>query len=76
MDRDNNPKDVVLPDEVMARTRVLEVARKVKDAREKKEFSCPRGENGCFACRPFEKILKGEAEYIGVGGYGQDMYIL
>ena len=43
---------------------------------EKKEFDCPRGAAGCFACRPFEKILKGEAEFIGVGGYGQEMYMI
>jgi hypothetical protein len=56
--------------------RVIKVAREVKAAREKGEFKCPKGEAGCFACRPFEAILKGEAEYVGVGEYNQDLYIL
>jgi ATP-dependent helicase/DNAse subunit B len=76
LDRDDEPKDVVLPQLDDARAKVLTVARQVKEAREKKEFICPEGERGCFGCRPFEKILKGEAEYIGVGEYKQDLYIL
>ncbi len=76
LDRDDEPKDVVLPQLDEARTKVLTVARHVKEAREKKDFKCPEGEKGCFGCRPFEKILKGEAEYIGVGEYKQDLYIL
>jgi len=67
---------VKLPDAKKARETVLEIARKIKIAREKNEFNCPKGKEGCFACRPFEKILKGEAEYIGLGGYGQEMYIV
>ena len=70
------PNGVKLPGIEKSHETVLEIARKVKNAREKKEFDCPRGAAGCFACRPFEKILKGEAEYIGVGGYGQEMYII
>ena len=75
LDRDDEPKSVALPEEDSAKARVLEVARKVKEARAKKEFSCPRGEAGCFACQPFEKILRGEAEFVGKGDY-QDLYII
>jgi len=56
--------------------KVLKVALQVKEARAKKEFKCPQGEKGCFSCRPFEKILRGEAKFVGVGGYNQDMYIV
>lgn len=76
LDRDDAPVEVNLPDIKESREKVLEVARAVKEAREKKDFACSKGEKGCFACQPFEKILKGEAEYVGVGGYGQDMYIV
>ena len=76
LDCDDKPMPVELPDITKARDTVLEIARKIKIAREKKEFACPRGEAGCFGCRPFEKILKGEAEFIGIGGYGQEMYIV
>ena len=50
--------------------------KEVKKVRQNRQFICPRGSEGCFACSPYEKILKGEAEYVGVGGYGQDMYLI
>lgn len=71
-----------LPDLETARMDVYAVAIKVKEAREKKEFVCPQGDDGCMHCRIYEDILKlkaGEesnAEYIGVGGFNQDVYIL
>ncbi len=76
LEKDDAPIVVDLPDAAEAREAVLAVARRVKEAREKKEFACPRGEQQCFACRPYEKILADEAEYIGVGGYGQDVYLV
>ena len=76
LDRDIEPVSVKLPDYKEAFNDVLCIAREIKNAREQKEFNCPKGAEGCFACRPFEKILRGEAEYIGIGGYGQEMYIV
>jgi hypothetical protein len=39
-------------------------------------FQFPRGEDGCFACRPFEQIIRGEALSVGVGDMRQDLYCL
>jgi ATP-dependent helicase/DNAse subunit B len=76
LDRDDGYVEKKLPQAEEAREKVLAVARRVKEAREKKEFECLSGENGCFTCKPFEAILRGEAEYIGVGGHKKDMYML
>ena len=76
LDREDGFVEKTLPTVESAKERVLEVARKVKEAREKKEFTCLRGEAGCFNCKPYEAILKGEAESLGVGGFGQDLYFL
>lgn len=76
LEKNDIPTEVALPDAHQAREKVLELARHVKDARERREFVCPRGSTGCFACQPYEAILKGEAEYIGIGGYGQDAYLI
>jgi predicted RecB family nuclease len=76
LDKDDVPVDVELPSMQESFDRVYEIAIKVKEARDKGEFKCPKGEAGCFACRPFEKILKGEAEYIGIGDMKQDLYML
>ena len=74
LDRENEPVAVKLPDLERAHEMVLETARKVKEARLKGEYVCPKG--GCFGCTPFEKILKGEATFVGVGGYSQDLYMI
>ena len=76
LDREDGYVEKKLPSVEDAREKVLAVAREVKAAREKKVFLCPSGEEGCFNCRPYEAIIKGEAEYLGVGGYGQDIYFL
>lgn len=76
LDRENTPLEVNLPGLEESFEKVYAVARQVKEAREKGEFKCPQGAEGCFACRPFEKILKGEAEYVGVGEMRQDVYLV
>lgn len=71
-----------LPDLDTARRDVYAVAIKVKESRDKKSFECPQGEDGCMHCRVYEEILKlksgeeSEVEYVGVGGFNQDVYII
>ena len=68
------PKE--LPDLDQAETQILQIAKKIKLARQLNVFKCPHGETGCNACRPFERILRGEGEFVGINDYNQDMYIL
>lgn len=74
LDRDNEPVAIKLPSIEDANKKVLKTAMLVKNARLKGEYLCPKG--GCFACKPFEKIIAHAAEFVGVGGYNQDLYIL
>ncbi len=83
LDSDNEPKEVSLPDVKDSFDRVYKTAKAVKDARDlaqiegpENAFKCSRGEKGCFGCLPFEKILKGEAEFLGNGEWGQEIYLL
>ncbi|MEI6345910.1 MAG: PD-(D/E)XK nuclease family protein [bacterium] len=79
LDRDDEPKLVELPSLEVAREKVLTVARAVKAAREKGVFECPRvlaGGSSCFACAPYEAILRGEAKSLGVGEYNQDLFLV
>lgn len=76
LDRDDVPQEVPLPGVEESFKKVFSVAEKVKRAREAREFDCPRGEKGCFACRPFEAIIRGEALSVGVGDMRQDLYCL
>ncbi|HEX7018119.1 MAG TPA: PD-(D/E)XK nuclease family protein [Patescibacteria group bacterium] len=65
-----------LPDLHAAEEQVLQIAKKIKLARQLGKFACPEGENGCRTCRPLEKIVRGQAKQIGVNSYNQDVYIL
>ena len=76
LEKNDSPTEMALPDATLAREKVLALARRVKDAREQRAYDCPRGSAGCFACEPYEAILRGEAEYLGVAGYGQDAYLV
>ena len=48
----------------------------MKTAKKLDVFKCPNGDSGCYACRPLEKVLRGEATHVGVGSYNRDIYIL
>ena len=81
LEKNDAPTEMKLPDVAEAREKVLALARQVKGVREKKAYECPRpgrsgGSAGCFACQPYEAILRGEAEYLGIAGYGQDAYLV
>lgn len=65
-----------LPDLEIAHEQILKIAKEIKLARQLERFKCPHGEAGCFACRPFEKIIRGEAEFVGENDYHQDIYVM
>ena len=74
LDRDDGLTEKKLPDIEKSFEKVYEVARRIKLARQINHFKCPK--DGCFSCRPYERILKGEGEKVGVSDTRQDLYIL
>lgn len=56
--------------------KIIEIGKKMKVSRKLNVMKCPHGDKGCFACRGFEQILKGEAEFVGKGLYNRNIYIL
>lgn len=67
-----------LPDALDALEKVLTIAKKIKLARESNELPCPKGDGGCYHCRPFELILARDpsAEKVGENTMNQDLYML
>lgn len=76
LNRNDKPSPVGLPELSETKETILSIARQIKKAKEDNNFKCPRGEGGCFTCRPYEKILQGQAEFVGIGGYNQEMYLV
>ena len=75
LDRDDEPRLVKLPDLDSSYKRVMEIAQKIALARKLEHFKC-RQKDGCRACLPLERIVAGQAEYVAVGEYKKDIYIL
>lgn len=74
LERGSKLEDKVLPDIDECLATVLPIAREIKLARQLKKFECPHG--SCHACTPFERVLKGEGEFVGLDEYSNDIYIL
>jgi hypothetical protein len=72
--RDDFPVEKKLPDLDKSKELVLKIGKEIKLARQLERFKCPNGESGCKHCEPLEKILRGEAVFVGTGEYGTDLY--
>jgi ATP-dependent helicase/DNAse subunit B len=64
-----------LPDLEKSHQKILKIAKQIKLSRSLGHFKCPQ-KNGCFACRPLEKIINRKAKYVGTNDYRNDVYIL
>lgn len=74
LDRDDELVERTLPNLEEAHEKVLAVAKQMKLARKLGLFKCATG--GCVHCKPYETVLSGEAELVGVDAYNRDIYIL
>lgn len=64
-----------LPNLKKSEQKVLQIAKKIKLARQLQSFKCHK-EGGCFACKPFEAILQKKGKLVATDNYGSDVYIL
>lgn len=73
--KNDTPTENPLPNLDKSHKKILKIAKKIKLARQLQSFNCPHGD-GCRACRPLERILRGEGELVGEDSMGKDVYIL
>jgi hypothetical protein len=73
MNDDLTPK--ILPDLETAEKKVLDIGVQIKAARQLGVFKCSQGD-GCYGCKPYEAILRGEAQFVGVDEYNADVYVM
>ncbi len=74
LSRDDAPLAKALPDREKSESLLLKIGKEIKLARSLNRFKCPLGDTGCKHCHPYEKILRGEAEFVGVGEFNADIY--
>lgn len=75
LDRDDEPLELVLPDEKTAVERVAVIGKRIALARKLERFVCT-SKDGCVYCRPLERVVRGEATFVGHNDYNQDVYVL
>lgn len=68
-------EEKTLPEIDESKEKVLKIAKQIKVARQLQRFLC-KNQNGCFACKPLEKIVNGEAEYVGENDIHQDTFVI
>ncbi len=70
------PIEKPLPNPVQSLDTILSLAKQVKLARQLNRFRCPNGDLGCNTCKPLERVIKGEGEFVGTSDQGKDLYLL
>lgn len=74
LERSDKLSERKLPDPKKSEEKIMEIAKKMKLARQLERFKCQT--NGCRSCRPYEKILQGSGEMVGVDSFRTDVYIV
>ncbi len=77
LQQSDDPEAVEIPDEEESFERIMKIAKRIKLARQLNHFSCSKDEqNGCIACSQYESVTKGQGEFVGVGEFNKEVYIL
>ncbi len=76
LETDDVPVSKPLPSLDTAREVVLKWGKDIKLARSLSRFKCPAGESGCKYCLSLEKIVRGDATFVGTDAYDRDVYSL
>jgi hypothetical protein len=76
INRDDLPTPKKLPDLDKSKELVMKIGKEMKLARSLNRFKCPEGAGGCKHCQPYEKIVRGDALFVGTGDYGADVYMI
>lgn len=75
LERENGIVEKKLPREEEILKQVLDSALEIQLATKLNRFKC-KEPGGCYACRPYEALIRGEGEFIGIGQYKEDIYVL
>lgn len=75
LELNKKPSKQKLPSAKKYEAEILKIGKEMKLARQLERFPC-KHKTGCRDCRPYEMILKGQAEFVGVNEFKNDVYII
>jgi len=73
LDKNDEPTEMPIPNLDEEKENILDIAQRIRMVRDSGKFTCPKGE--CFACKPFEAIIRGNATFVRKSDY-QDIYVV
>jgi hypothetical protein len=76
LEREEGMIEKKLPDEEGILNTILDYALDIQLATKLGRFKCKQVGGNCYACKPYELLLKGEGEFVGVNNYKEDIYVL
>lgn len=68
------PEEMPLAENRIKETEILKIAQEINLAKKLERFKCPY--EGCSYCRPYEKILLEEAEFVATDERKKDIFIV
>lgn len=74
LDTESRLIEVDLPDLEESFQQVLHIAGEIKRARQTMMLKCLKG--GCFYCKPYEAVVSGKGEFVGLDNYKRDIYCI
>lgn len=76
LERENGLVSIKLPDLKQTERELLKISKQILLSTKLGRFKCTKGDMGCKYCKPYEAIISGNAEYIGVDSSMRDLYLL
>lgn len=76
LEREEGLTEKNLPDEEEVLKLIIDSALEIQLATKLGRFKCKQAEEGCYSCKPYELLFKGEGEFVGVNNYKEDIYVL
>lgn len=74
IERNDSLTEKTLPDCDEAQEKILKIAKQIKVMKALNRFKCEH--DGCSTCIPYERIIAGEAEHVGVDEFERDIFFL
>lgn len=75
LEREDGIIEKELPDETRLLRELEDRALEIQLAHKLDRFKCHQPD-GCYSCKPYELLLKGEGEFVGVNDYKEDVFVL
>lgn len=77
LDRSNKPVEMKMPDVEKSEEKIMKIGERIKLSRQLNHFKCAKDKKeGCVYCAPLKAVIEGQGEFVGLGDFREEIYIL